>query len=115
MTKTKRPKDTNPYKKHYSESGFWSKAKSLGKAVLKPALLLYYVMMSPKVPFSIKTTIAGALGYLIVPLDLIPDFIPVAGYGDDMAALITIVKMCKDYITPEIKAQAEEKLQELLG
>ena len=114
MTKTKRPKETNRYKKHYSESGFWSKAKSLGKAVLKPALLLYYVMMSPKVPFSIKTTIAGALGYLIVPLDLIPDFIPIAGYSDDIAALITIVKMCKDYITPEIKAQAEEKLHELL-
>ncbi|MBR2606421.1 MAG: DUF1232 domain-containing protein [Bacteroidaceae bacterium] len=115
MSKIKGPKDVTPYKKHFSESKFWYKVKSLGKNVLKPAMLLFYVMKSPDVPLSVKGTIAGALGYLILPLDILPDFIPVAGYTDDAAALIAVVKMCADYITPQIKAQAEEKLNELLG
>lgn len=115
MSETKVPKDVTPYKKHYSEPKFWKKAKSLGKNVLKPAVLLFYVMKSPDVPLVIKGTIAGALGYLILPLDLIPDFILAGGYTDDVAALVAIVKMCTDYITPEVKAQADMKLNELLG
>ena len=113
MSDVKVPKDTTSYGKHYNESAFWSKVASLGKKVLKPALLLYYVMKSPDVPFEIKSAIVGALGYLILPLDLIPDVIPVAGYTDDFAALMAVVKMCDDYITPEIKKQVEEKLNEL--
>lgn len=115
MSEQKAPKNVENYKGHYSDSGFWKKTKSLGKIVLKPAILLYYVMKSPDVPLKIKGTIAGALGYLILPLDLIPDFIPVAGYTDDVAALAAVIELCHDYITPEIEAQAKVKLEELLG
>lgn len=115
MTYSKAPKDVNKYQKHFSESGFWKKVSSLGKHVLKPALLLYYVMKSPKTPTRIKLTIVGALGYLILPTDLIPDFIPVAGYTDDIAALWMVIKQCKAHITPEIETQTENKLKELIG
>ena len=115
MSNPKVPTDTSAYKKHYSDSAFWSKVKKLGKKVLKPALVLFYVMKSPDVPLAIKTRIAGALGYLILPVDLIPDFIPVAGYTDDAGALYAVIKICKEYITPEIEAQAEKKLEESLG
>lgn len=115
MSDQKVPKDVNDYQKEYSDSKFWAKVKYLGKSVLKPAVLLFYVMKSPDVPLSTKGTIAGALGYLILPLDLIADFIPVAGYTDDGAALMAVIKMCDAYITPQIKAQAEAKIDELLG
>ena len=114
-TKKTTPKDLSIYEKNYSETGFWKKVKSLGKSVLKPALLLYYLMKSADVPLYIKSTIAGALGYLILPLDLLPDFIPFVGYSDDGMAMMTILKMCNDHITPQITAQAEAKLNELLG
>lgn len=115
MSDVKVPQDTSAYQKHYSDSGFWKKVKKLGGNVLKPALQLFYVMKSSDVPFTIKTSIIGALGYLILPLDLVPDFIPVAGYADDLAALLAVVKMCKDYITPEIEELVKAKLKELLG
>jgi uncharacterized membrane protein YkvA (DUF1232 family) len=115
MSETKVPKYTSAYKKHYSDSKFWDKAKSVGKNVLKPAMLLYYVMKSSDVPFATKTKIIGALGYFILPLDLVPDFIPVAGYADDTAALWAVVKECQAYITPEIEALAEAKLDDLFG
>ena len=113
MSETKVPKDVEKYKKHYSDNGFWNKVKLLGKKVLKPALLLYYVMKSPDTPLGIKLSIAGALGYLILPTDLIPDIIPLTGYTDDLGALLAVVKMCESYITPEIKALVDAKLDEL--
>ena len=69
-------------------------------------------MKSPTTPLSAKIKIAGALGYLILPLDLMPDFIPIAGYTDDLAALIALVKSCMSYLTPEIEAQVNAKLGE---
>ena len=113
MSETKVPKDLSPYQKHYSESGFWSKAKSLGKNVLEPALKLYYVMKAPGTPTDVKVKIVCALGYLILPSDLIPDFIIGLGFTDDLAALLMVVKMCDAYITPEIKAQVKAKLNEM--
>ena len=108
------PKVLTNYQKNYSDSSFWSKAKKLGKKVLEPALLLFYVMKSPDTPLRLKAEIAGALGYLILPVDLIPDFLP-GGFADDLGALMAVYKLCQDYITPDIKAQAQRKLDELLS
>lgn len=115
MSEQKVPKDVDKYQEHYSEPKFWDKAKLLGKNVLKPSVLLYYLLKSPEVPFSTKAKITGALGYLILPLDLIPDLSPIIGYTDDLAALIAVIKMCDAYITPQIKAEADAKLNELMG
>ena len=110
--KAPKTSELSNYGKNYSDSGFWSKAKKLGKNVLKPALQLYYVLKEPSTPLEKKSLIIGALGYLILPIDLIPDFIPVAGYTDDLAALLAVVKMCKDHITPEIERKVKKSLGE---
>lgn len=39
-----------------------------------------------------KAIIIGALGYLISPLDVIPDAIPIAGLGDDVAVLLYVLR-----------------------
>ena len=69
-------------------------------------------MKSPDTPLIIKASIAGALGYLILPVDFVPDVIPVLGYTDGLAVLSTLVKTCDAYITPEIKKQVEAQLGE---
>ena len=73
-------------------------------------LLLYYVLMDENTPWEHKGIIIGALGYFILPVDLIPDFIPVAGYADDVAALTACIKTVMDNITPSIKKKAMQKL-----
>ena len=47
-----------------------------------------------------------------MPIDLIPDVIPGLGFTDDAAALVTVIKVVKNNITPEIENQAREKLSE---
>ena len=73
-------------------------------------LLLYYVLQSPNVSSADKSKIWGALGYFILPTDLILDFIPLAGYSDDLAALLIALHAVAKNVTPEIKARAKEKL-----
>ena len=110
VEKAPKVSELSNYEDDYSDSGFWRTAKKLGKKVLKPALQLYYVLKEPSTPHDIKGMIIGALGYLILPVDLIPDFIPVAGYTDDFAAIMAVIKMCSEHITPEIERKVEEDL-----
>ena len=76
---------------------------------------MYYVLKSPKVKTADKGKIWGALGYFILPIDLIPDFIPIAGYTDDLAALLWAFYAVAKNVTPEIEAQAKRKLHDWFG
>ena len=104
------------YQKYFSDNQFWGKLKSLarraGVKIAYAALLLYYVLRNPGTPRADRTKILGALGYLLLPMDLIPDFLPVAGYTDDLAALTWALYSVAKNITPEVKIQAREKLGE---
>jgi uncharacterized membrane protein YkvA (DUF1232 family) len=59
--------------------------------------------------------IIGALGYFILPLDLIPDAIPTAGFTDDLAALGAIISALASCITIELQNESKQKCHELLG
>ena len=107
------------YAGHYDENAFWEKlkkfARKAGIKVSYGALLLFYVLKSPGTSTKDRAKILGALGYFILPIDLIPDFIPIAGFTDDLAALTWGVYCVIKSITPEVKAQAAAKLHEWFG
>lgn len=111
-----KPDNIEKYQGNYSESGFWNKVRKVaGKAgakVIYVALILYYELTDPAVSPKEKAIIIGALGYFILPLDLIPDAIPVLGFSDDLAALMAAYGYVKGHLTPEVKARAQSKLQE---
>lgn len=94
----------------------WNKIKNstqkAGIKVIYAALLLYYASTDKSIPILNKTKIYGALGYFILPIDLLPDFTPILGYTDDMTALLCCLKAIWGNLTPEIKETAKNKLQE---
>jgi uncharacterized membrane protein YkvA (DUF1232 family) len=110
--------DVSSYRSHYDENRFKSKiskiARSAGATVLKPFLRLYYMLGDGKVPLKHKACIVGALGYFILPVDLIPDFVAGLGFTDDLAVATILLKQLKDNITPEIKEKTDRKIEELL-
>ena len=111
--------DTAPqYERHYNEDSFWKKlrriATQVGAKVLYPALQLYFLLQSKEVPVKTKTLIIGALGYLILPVDLVPDFIPALGFTDDLTALMVALREVNRHLSPEIKRQAKEQTDKLL-
>jgi len=107
------------YAKNYSENGLWDKVRdnvsSIGVTVIYKAFQLYYVAQSDTCPMKIKAGIIGALGYLISPIDLVPDLIPVVGYTDDAAAIAFAITAAQMYITDEIKEKAKERMREIFG
>ena len=106
--------DFMSYANKFSQSEFAEKiariAKRAGAKLVYAALILYYTLQSDKVSKSDKAIIIGALGYMISPLDVIPDAIPIAGLTDDLAVLLYVLKKVWTGIDPEIVAQAKEKL-----
>ena len=115
----RKPKDVEKYQVNYSENKLLRKlssaAKWAGAKVVYAVLLLYYVLRSPNISAADKSKIYGALGYFILPTDLVLDIIPMMGYTDDMAALLWALHTVINNLTPEIKQQAKDKLAELLG
>ena len=97
------------YANKFSQSDFVEKissiAKRAGAKLVYAALILYYTLQSDKVSTANKAMIIGALGYMISPLDVIPDAIPIAGLTDDLA-----VKKVWTDIDPDIQTKAKEKL-----
>ncbi len=105
--------------KHYSDNKFWDKvkkyAKKAGTQAIYTVLLLYYVLQKDTVPMKNKGIIIGALGYFILPFDLIPDFTPIVGYADDLGALGIALMQVMMYIDQDVKKQAKDKLVDLFG
>ena len=90
-------------------------AKRGGHRVLSSALTLYYCLRDGETPTWAKTVIAGALGYLIFPLDMIPDAILGAGFTDDWSVILGALAAVITHIKPEHKAKAAVLADRFLG
>ena len=106
--------DLQKYKDKFTQQGFLDKiqriAKRAGAKLVYVALLLYYLMQSDKVSLKDKAIIIGALGYLISPLDAVPDAIPIAGLSDDRGVLLYALSKVWSSVDDDMKKQAREKL-----
>ena len=79
-------------------------------------LTLYYLLQDEQVPVQQKAYIIGALGYFILPFDIIPEAIfSVVGFTDDIAVMTFVLKMVKNNVTPEVKRKVDQKIIELFS
>jgi uncharacterized membrane protein YkvA (DUF1232 family) len=92
------------------EGLLWKLLRRAGRSVARPAIECLELVLDAGTPFQVRLTMVAALTYLVFPLDLIPDFIPVAGFGDDMVALTALLGLCARHLTPEIKLRAQRRL-----
>lgn len=106
--------DFMSYANKFSQSDFVEKisriAKRAGAKLVYAALILYYTLQSDKVSTANKALIIGALGYMISPLDVIPDAIPIVGLTDDLAVLLYVLKKVWGDVAPEIHEKAKQRL-----
>src|SRR5574344_257355 len=106
--------DFMSYANKFSQSDFVEKisriAKRAGAKLVYAALILSYTLQSDKVSTANKALIIGALGYMISPLDVIPDAIPIVGLTDDLAVLLYVLKKVWGDVAPEIQEKAKQRL-----
>ncbi|MGF1683278.1 DUF1232 domain-containing protein [Photobacterium makurazakiensis] len=94
------------------EKSFWDKMKSgarkMGGSLACTGIEAYLAMSDKATPYKDKIVLGSALAYLVLPADMIPDIVPVAGYTDDAAALGIAVKTASDSITEKHEEEAQQ-------
>ena len=105
-----------PYRRFFSAGRFLSRlgaiARGAGTRAVYTALLLYYAYEREETPKWAKRTVLGALGYLLMPLDAVPDLTPILGYTDDLGVLAAALTMVAAYVNKDVRERARQKLQQ---
>jgi uncharacterized membrane protein YkvA (DUF1232 family) len=85
--------------------------KAKAKALKEDVYALYLASKDPRTPWYAKAFAALILGYALSPIDLIPDFIPVLGYVDDLVlvpgGIVLLLKMIPQEILEECRERAK--------
>jgi uncharacterized membrane protein YkvA (DUF1232 family) len=81
-----------------------------GRSLALPALECLELLLDAQTPPQVRLTMMAALTYLFVPTDLIPDFIPAAGFSDDLVALTALLGLCARHRSEAIRLRAQRKL-----
>lgn len=92
---------------------FWSKLKRVVAHVpfAEDLLAAYYCAFDKQTPRHVQASLLGAIAYFIIPLDFVPDMLPVLGFTDDAAVLATAIRIVAAHITPEHREAARAALK----
>lgn len=111
-------KNLQKYADCYSPKALFEKIKKVarkaGIKIVYVVLLLYYSTLDKELPMQDRLMVLAALGYFILPFDIIPDGLP-GGFTDDMAALVFVLKKVWNNLTDETKRKAHDRLREWFG
>ena len=92
-----------------------SRLKAWARDLKRDAHAVYLASRDPRVPWYAKATAVAVAAYALSPIDLIPDFIPVIGYLDDLIivplGLWLVVRLIPDQVMAECRARANEAAQ----
>ena len=93
--------------------GIGARLKARVRAIKKDVLTLYIAGRDPRVPWYVKAAAVAIAAYALSPIDLIPDFIPVLGYVDEMMilpiAIALVIKMIPEPLMAEFREEAQRR------
>jgi len=94
---------------------FWRKFGTVAARIpfAEDLLAAYYCAFDRATPLQVKGTLVGAIAYFVLPFDMAPDFLPVLGFTDDAAVLMTALKVVASHMKPEHRAAARARLDEI--
>ena len=94
---------------------FWRKTGQVAVHIpfAEDLLVAYYCAFDRATPLQVKATLLGAIAYFVLPIDAIPDVLPVLGFTDDAAVLAAAIKLVASHILPAHREAAKNKLAEL--
>lgn len=91
---------------------FWQTLKKAAGRIpfMEDLVASYYCALDPKTPTRVRGILLAALAYFVLPFDIIPDFIAVFGFTDDMAVLAAAISAIRGHITDAHYAAARAAL-----
>ena len=79
-------------------------ARAWARRIKRDAITLWFARRDPRTPWHAKALAVFVVAYALSPIDLIPDFIPVLGYLDDVILLPALIWLAVRLIPPEVLA-----------
>jgi uncharacterized membrane protein YkvA (DUF1232 family) len=76
---------------------------------------LYLVARHPETPWYAKFFVAGIVAYAFSPIDLIPDFVPVLGYLDDLILIPMGIALAIRMVPPSVLTECRTRAQEVMS
>lgn len=73
-------------------------------------LAAYYCAFDRQTPRHVQASLLGALAYFVLPIDFMPDLMPILGFGDDAAVLVTALRLVANHIRPDHRDAARAAL-----
>ena len=94
---------------------FWDKAKRVAARLpfAEDLLAAYYCALDRATPVQVKAMLFAALAYFVMPFDVFPDLMPLIGFTDDAAVLLTALRLISSNLRPEHRAAARDALERL--
>jgi len=93
--------------------------RNRARALKRDTLALYLAAGDPRTPWYAKLVAGAVVAYVLSPLDLIPDFIPVLGYLDDLIivplGIAAVLRLVPAEVLADCRAQAETHSQRPVG
>src|ERR687897_1851748 len=89
--------------------------KQRARELEREVYALYFACRDPRVPWYAKALAIGLVGYAFSPIDLIPDFIPVLGFLDELVILPLGVMAVRAMVPPGVMDECREKARQLQG
>ena len=94
---------------------FWRKAGRVAARLpfTEDLLAAYYCAFDQTTPVQVKAALVGALAYFVLPFDFVPDVLPLLGFTDDAAILLTALRMVAGHLRPEHRDAARVALERI--
>jgi len=91
---------------------FWRTARKAARQIpfMDEVVAAYYCAMDKQTPLRAKGILLAALGYFVLPVDFVPDFIFGLGFTDDLAVLTAAITAVSAHITPAHRQAARDAL-----
>ncbi len=88
--------------------------KTWARLVKRDVMAVYFVGRDPETPPPVRWLALGVAAYALSPIDLIPDFVPVVGYLDDLLIVPTGIWLVIRLVPPPVLAASRQKAEAIL-
>lgn len=93
---------------------FLSELKLCARNLKAETFALYLAARDPRTPWYAKLCVAGIVAYALSPIDLIPDFVPVIGYLDDLILIPICIDLAIKLIPHQVLVECREMANETI-
>ena len=93
--------------------GVWRDLKNSAKAIKREIIVVYFAARDPRTPWWLRIFALLIAAYVLSPVDLIPDFIPVLGYLDDVILVPLAIRLLMRWLPEDVRVDARARAERI--